>query len=246
MTLAAGVLALTGAVAVGMGVAGQEPAPPSAPQAAPSPAQGERSPAADDAAPESARAPSSADPSPQGGQQDKKRGKQQQDNRSGATAAAGRQGLDFSEPASIKIPAIGASSPTLEDLELDSDGVMTTPQDPDKAGWFTPSPAPGVPGVSVIAGHVTWNGDRSVFFALGDLRKGDRVEVKREDGVTAIFEVTKLGEFPKDEFPTEAVYQRTDHPALRLITCGGAYDAESHNYLSNVIVWAKMVDSVKA
>lgn len=232
-TLAAGVLALTGAVAIGVGVAGQEPAPPSAPQAAQQSTGGDGSPTGEDAASESAQ-PGSPTATPK------------ESKPSGEAAKQGPESLDYSEPVSLSIPAINASSPTLEDLKLDSDGVMTTPDDPDKAGWFTPSPPPGVHGVSVIAGHVTWNEDRSVFFRLGELRKGDRVEVQRKDGITAVFEVTKIGEFPKNEFPTEAVYQPVGHPALRLITCGGAYDEASSNYLSNVIVWAKMVDSVKA
>ncbi|HET7328142.1 MAG TPA: class F sortase [Nocardioidaceae bacterium] len=240
-TLAAGVLALTGAVAIGVGVAGQEPAPPPAPQAAQPTAGDGASPTGDDSSPEPAQSPSSAEASPQGSQQKDKQ-------KAEPSGPSGKQalGLDYSEPVSLRIPAIGATSSSLEDLGLNSEGAMTTPDDPDKAGWFTPSPPPGVPGTSVIAGHVTWNEDRSVFFSLGELRKGDRVEVTRADGVTAIFEVTKIGSFPKDEFPTEAVYQSTDYPALRLITCGGDYDEETNNYLSNVIVWARMVDSVKA
>lgn len=236
-TLAAGVLALTGAVAIGVGVAGQEPAPPSAPVAKQSTQVA--SPSASPSAQPSTQGRPSADAQEQ---------QKSSPSPSSAPSAAEQpaEGLGFSEPVSLRIPSINAKSSSLEHLGLNSEGVMTTPEDPGKAGWFTPSPAPGVHGVSVIAGHVTWNQDRAVFFRLGELRKGDLVKVGRKDGVTAVFEVTKIGEFPKDEFPTEAVYQPVGHPALRLITCGGAYDEATNNYLANVIVWAKLVDSVKA
>ena len=50
-----------------------------------------------------------------------------------------------------------------EEIAVDADGVMETPQDSAVAGWFTPAPAPGVVGVSVIAGHVTWHRESAVF-----------------------------------------------------------------------------------
>jgi hypothetical protein len=44
----------------------------------------------------------------------------------------------------------------------------------------------------------------------------------------------------KLEFPTEAVYGQIDHAGLRLITCGGAYDAARRKYLDNIVVFAKL------
>ncbi|TDD24684.1 class F sortase [Kribbella turkmenica] len=150
--------------------------------------------------------------------------------------------LDRSEPVRIDIPRIKASS-ALEDLELDDAGVMTVPVDPDKAGWFTPSPTPGVIGSSVIAGHVTWNRRPVVFFRLGELRRGDRIDVAREDGTTATFTVDRIGRFAKDKFPTNEVYGASDQASLRLITCGGSYDKATRRYSDNVIVWANLTSS---
>ena len=150
--------------------------------------------------------------------------------------------LDWARPVRVVIPSLDISS-SFEEIALDADGVMETPQDPALAGWFTPAPAPGVVGVSVIAGHVTWDREPAVFFRLGDLRPGDRVEVERADGITAVFRVRRIGEFAKDAFPTEQVYQQVSGAELRLITCGGVYDDASNRYLSNVIVWGRMVSS---
>ena len=149
--------------------------------------------------------------------------------------------LGFSRPVSLSIPRIGVTS-ALVDIGLDSDGVMETPVPVQRAGWFTPSPAPGVPGATVIAGHVTWDQEPSVFYELGSLQPGDHVRVRRADGVVTVFAVTRTGSFPKDSFPTESVYTQPSRSELRLITCGGTYDARTSRYLSNVVVWAEIVD----
>jgi LPXTG-site transpeptidase (sortase) family protein len=149
-------------------------------------------------------------------------------------------GMDFSRPTQLSIPSLHVTS-DLEDLGLDDRGVMETPTDPSRAGWFTPSPAPGVPGASVIAGHVTWGQEPAVFFRLGELRRGDRIEVERADGSTAAFEVRRVGTFLKRSFPTDAVYGQVGHPSLRLITCSGTYDDETNSYPENLIVWATLV-----
>lgn len=147
--------------------------------------------------------------------------------------------LPQSAPTAISIPRLKAASP-LEQLELDDSGAMQVPRDPDKAGWFTPSPAPGVIGSSVIAGHVTWDRRPAVFFRLAELRAGDKIHITRTDGITAVFSVDRIGRFPKDKFPTDQVYGSADHAALRLITCGGQYDASNNRYLDNIIVWAHL------
>jgi len=54
-----------------------------------------------------------------------------------------------------------------------------------------------------------------------------------------------VARFSKSEFPSQAVYGPIDHAGLRLITCGGTYDAVQHKYLDNVIVFAKL-ESVRA
>ncbi|HYJ66726.1 MAG TPA: sortase, partial [Nocardioidaceae bacterium] len=129
----------------------------------------------------------------------------------------------------------------LEYLELDDEGVMEVPVDPSRAGWFSPSPAPGVPGSSVIAGHVTWDREPAVFFDLGRLAPGDTIDVDRADGTKPVFVVQRTGTFPKAALPTRAVYRQIDYPGLRLITCGGRYNDQTGNYDANLIVWARLV-----
>jgi Sortase domain len=146
--------------------------------------------------------------------------------------------LPASHPVAVSIPSIGVQS-KLVDLGLKSDGTMEVPQDPAEAGWFTRGPTPGALGPAVIAGHVTWNGP-AVFRRLSSMRHGDQVIVTREDGRAAVFTVTRVDRFSKSRFPTRAVYGQIDHAGLRLITCGGTYNAAGRTYLDNVVVFARL------
>jgi len=147
--------------------------------------------------------------------------------------------LPESHPVSVSIPSIGVRS-KLVDLGLDADGALDVPRDPALAGWFSRGAAPGALGPAVIAGHVTWDGAPAVFRRLGTLQRGDQVAVTRKDGKTAVFTVSRVARFSKSRFPTHAVYGAIDHAGLRLITCGGTYDAARHRYLDNVVVFARL------
>jgi sortase (surface protein transpeptidase) len=148
--------------------------------------------------------------------------------------------LPESEPVTISIPKLGVRS-KLIDLGLKDDGTMRVPADPADPGWFTGAPTPGALGPAVIAGHVRWNGALGVFHRLDTMRRGDQVSVTRKDGKTAIFTVTKVDQYAKSRFPTQAVYGPINHAGLRLITCG-AYNAAERTYLDNVVVFAKLTE----
>jgi len=152
--------------------------------------------------------------------------------------------LPESDPVVVSIPSIGVRS-TLVALGLDSKGAMEVPEDPAVAGWFSRGPAPGGLGPAVIAGHVTWDGAPGVFYRLDELRRGDRIAVTREDQRTAVFVVSRLARYPKEQFPTRKVFGTIDHAGLRLITCGGRYDSEHYRYPDNVVVYARL-ESVRS
>jgi hypothetical protein len=145
--------------------------------------------------------------------------------------------LPESDPVAVSIPSIGVRS-RLVKLGLEPNGEMETPE-PAVAGWYTGGAAPGALGPAVIAGHVTWDGP-AIFYRLGNMRKGDQVSVTREDGKTALFTVTRVDQFWKSRFPRKAVYGQIDHAGLRLITCGGSYDADNNSYRDNIIVFARL------
>jgi len=148
-------------------------------------------------------------------------------------------------PVQVSIPSIGVSSDLLH-LGLQADGTLEVPQgdDFDRAAWYDGSPRPGDIGPAVIEGHVSSKArGPSVFFELSTLAVGDRVEVLREDGTTASFEVYDLQQFPKNGFPTLQVYGNTQGPELRLITCGGTIAESDGHFSDNIVVFARAVQA---
>jgi sortase (surface protein transpeptidase) len=109
------------------------------------------------------------------------------------------------------------------------------------AAWYRYSPTPGSLGPAIVLGHVdSASGGPSVFFRLGDLRRGDRVSITRADDSIAVFIVDEVHTYAKDDFPTDVVYRDINHAGLRLITCGGAFDDSTGHYLDNVVVFASL------
>src|SRR6266516_2582194 len=143
-------------------------------------------------------------------------------------------------PVRLWIPAIAVST-RLVRLGRLPDGSLEVPHDWDKAGWFDRGPRPGQPGPAVILGHVDSTAGPAVFFRLRELRPPDIMRVGLADGRILVFCVQRVERYPKDEFPTEAVYFPTLNRELRLITCGGAFDYASRNYRDNIVVYATLV-----
>jgi len=144
-----------------------------------------------------------------------------------------------SVPVRLQIPAIGVDSELMA-LALKGDGTMEVPPEGFPAGWYTGAPTPGELGPAIIAGHVDWTGP-GVFYHLRNLKPDDQVSVTRADGSVAVFVVTRVEQFPKDEFPTDLVYGDIDVAGLRLITCGGSFNRAVGHYEDNIVAFAQLV-----
>jgi hypothetical protein len=142
-------------------------------------------------------------------------------------------------PVRIDIPRIGVASP-LDRLGRARDKTVEVPTRWEVAGWYAAGTRPGDPGSAVILGHVDSKRGPAVFFRLRELRRGDEIEVGRADGSTIRFTVERVAQYDKRRFPTDEVYYPTLTPALRLVTCGGEFDATAGHYRSNVIVFATL------
>ena len=154
-----------------------------------------------------------------------------------AAAPSSTVAVPASPPVRLQLPAIGVDS-ELMPLGLEDDGSLEVPPAGFPAGWFTGAPMPGEDGPAVMAGHVDWGGSPGVFYDLRSLKPGDKITVTRADGSTVVFAVASVEQFPKDAFPSDAVYGDLDHPGLRLITCGGSFDRGAHSYRDNIVVFA--------
>jgi hypothetical protein len=164
----------------------------------------------------------------------------------GAIGSAGRRpSLRRSVPVSVDIPAIGVKSGLLH-LGVNSDGTIQVPSlygKPNEAAWYKYSVTPGQSGASVIEGHVDTRHGPAVFFRLGALRPGNRVDVRLADGITAVFRVTGVRQYSKSKFPAKIIYGSAGYAALHLITCGGAFDYATGHYLSSTVVFASLVSA---
>ena len=154
----------------------------------------------------------------------------------------GIKALAWSVPVRVIIPAISVNAP-LTEVGLTTDRTVQTPplNDHNLAGWYKYSVTPGQTGSSLIVGHVDSYTGPSVFSRLKELRKGDTVQVSRADGHLVTFTVDGVQLASKTAFPTQAVYQNTGYPSLRLVTCGGPFDYSSGHYLDNIIVYAHLL-----
>jgi hypothetical protein len=158
---------------------------------------------------------------------------------SGPAHAAPPAKASASPPVHLTVPSIGVDS-SLESLGLLADKSLAPPTQWGEAGWYAGGVRPGDPGPAVIAGHVDSRNGPAVFFRLRDLRPGAPVYVTTQTGRVLRFLVDTSQQYPKDHFPTEAVYGPTPLPVLRLITCTGAFDAAAHSYLDNLVVTAHL------
>lgn len=164
------------------------------------------------------------------------------------SAGPGDLSLPRSEPVSIEIPAIGLQSNLLH-LGLNPDGTIQVPPlfaQPSRAAWYKYSPTPGQIGSSVIEGHIDTYQGPSVFFRLGALRPGNQVDVTLADRTVAVFRVTGVRLYPKTNWPWHVVFGSANYPALHLVTCGGTFDYNTREYLSNTVVFASLVSSKPA
>jgi hypothetical protein len=151
--------------------------------------------------------------------------------------------LSPAAPVSIEIPAIKVRAKVIG-LGLTRDGAIGVPplSTPFVTAWYDQGPAPGQPGAAVILGHVDASGvGPAIFYDLGKVRPGDRIYVRLGNGRTAIFEAYSIALYRKTSFPTAHVFGYTSWPTLRLVTCGGEFDAHTGHYLGNTVVFASYV-----
>ncbi|MFG3101086.1 class F sortase [Streptomyces sp. NPDC048182] len=157
-------------------------------------------------------------------------------------ATLGPAPLPYAVPDRVAIPGIQVDAPVMP-VGLDADGWVGAPppEDPNLAGWFTGAVSPGEKGTAVVVGHVDNKQGPAVFYGLGALKKGNRIEVHRHDGKTAVFEIYGVEVFEKENFPGDRVYASKGAPELRVITCGGGF-TKAGGYDGNVVAFARLTE----
>ncbi|GAA0390572.1 hypothetical protein GCM10009530_47230 [Microbispora corallina] len=146
-----------------------------------------------------------------------------------------------SRPVKISIPSIGVKA-KVGAVGVQKSGEIQAPplSRPSLTGWYRLGPAPGDQGPAIILGHVNTRTGAAVFSRLHELKRGNKISVLRADGKIAIFTVDGVEQVGKTTFPTKRVYGNTITASLRLVTCGGVFNAKRHSYTDNIIVYATL------
>ncbi|MDT4935164.1 MAG: hypothetical protein QOK11_3056 [Pseudonocardiales bacterium] len=153
----------------------------------------------------------------------------------GALAAA------FVSPNMIEIPKLDARAPIVDVYTLPG-GELDVPKDPTVVGWWAPGAKPGAKtGTAILAGHINYNGVEGSLAKIGTLNPGDVVYI---DGVhnrkkTRLkFKITGVRTYDKKALPYKEIFDQKSVGRLAIVTCGGAFDAQTGNYLENIVAFA--------
>ncbi len=152
--------------------------------------------------------------------------------------------VERSSPRAIRIGDLELDNP-VRAVGIEEDGELEVP-DETEVGWYQYGSAPGLPGATVLAAHVSWNRTIGPFHQLGTLEPGARVDVIADDGSIRVYEVVERTIYDKDELPAERIWTTTGDETLVLITCGGSYNPDIRRYRENIVVYAVPVDTLPA
>ena len=152
-----------------------------------------------------------------------------------ASTATPSSNADRIVPGTLLIPRIGVKAP-IEQVTVDSHNNMAVPAKPTDVGWYAPGVAPGQAGDAVIDGHLDWYGmPKAVFYNLGQLQRGDEVDVISQAGVRLRFQVTNSTSVSRTSHPA-GLFATTGPPRITLITCEGTWDSRAGQYTQRLLV----------
>ena len=79
---------------------------------------------------------------------------------------------------------------------------------------------------------------KGVFYSLGALEVGDRVNVTDKAGRTLEYRVAAREYIRRKALPMEELFAIDGPPRLTLISCGGAYVKSQGGYQDNIVITA--------
>ena len=145
-------------------------------------------------------------------------------------------------PRSIQISDLNLDN-VIRAVGIEENGELEVP-DETEVGWYQYGSAPGLPGATVLAAHVSWNRRIGPFHQLGNLEPGAQVDVVADDGSTRVYEVVERAVYDKDSLPIDRIWRTTGDETLVLITCGGSYNPDIRRYRQNIVIYAVPVSEL--
>jgi LPXTG-site transpeptidase (sortase) family protein len=131
----------------------------------------------------------------------------------------------------------------ITEVGVDKSGVMETPIEWGRAGWYSESAKPGEPGNLVINGHYDDSlGRPAAFWELKNLKIDDTVVVFNKLGRTYSYKVVdSFFVNINDPNRLEILKSNNEVAELTLITCGGIWDSTRHTYDRRLVVKARLI-----
>lgn len=124
-------------------------------------------------------------------------------------------------------------------------GEMETPDGPTEVAWYDFSARPGFGSNAVFSAHVDYiNYGPAVFWNLKDLQQDDRVQVRLEDGTVYEYRVVSKEQIDAATTDIGHIVGATPDEVVTLITCGGTFRWDTHQYDQRVIVRAERIFDV--
>jgi hypothetical protein len=164
-------------------------------------------------------------------------------------ALLGPRGSAQPEPPAVRVPPVTlrmdelriTGAPIIE-VGVDERGHLEIPG-AREIGWYRLGSAPGGAGATVLAAHVSWNGENGVFARLASAEPGMLVELNQADGSVRVYEVVERAQYDKGALPADRIWVHDGPETLVLITCGGEFNPEIRRYRDNIVVYAVPVAS---
>lgn len=145
-------------------------------------------------------------------------------------------------PRYLDIPVLQVHSRVLPVGLLDN-GALGTPNNIHDTNWYKASAKPGLPGATVIDGHVSSWSSHGVFYDLKKLVTGDDISVQRGDGLVIKYKVVKTVIYPASGVDMKAVLLPIN-PAksgLNLISCTGTVKAGTSDFSKRIVIYTEQI-----
>jgi LPXTG-site transpeptidase (sortase) family protein len=159
----------------------------------------------------------------------------------GAPGPTASQTERIEEPTTyrVRIPRIGVDAPVVA-IQANENRVLDPPRDPSVVGWWSEGAAPGeARGSAVMVGHTVRNNGGGVFDDMGDLSRGDAIEVDGSAS-TLSYRVKSINVLSKEQIArnAEEIFAQTGPDRLVMITCD---DWDGSAWRSNIVTIATPV-----
>ena len=151
-------------------------------------------------------------------------------------------------PRYINIPSLDVTDTRIYPVNLSANNMLTYASNIHDVGWYQKSNTPGNGGVVLLNGHTKGLSQNGPLLKLSSLKKGDKIMVKRGDGMLFTYAVDDIQTFTTDEFSTTAPSLMNTAPengkeALNIVVDAGTWIPKQGRFNQRLLVRSSLVDN---